>query len=44
MESKPKHRPALLAENLYQWRFLIFAKSLSDLKGNNVNDLSNLFV
>ncbi|CAD8042870.1 unnamed protein product [Paramecium primaurelia] len=49
MDSKPKHRPALLNEQLYQWRLLFYlemvdlqGKRLIDLNGNPVGDLKNI--
>jgi hypothetical protein len=44
MDSKPKHRPALLSEKLYQWRLLLYFNGVTDLSGKEVNDLSNLWV
>ena len=44
IDSKPKHRPALLAENLHQWRLLVFFNSVTDLNGKQVTNLRNLNV
>ncbi|KAM3136909.1 hypothetical protein pb186bvf_010994 [Paramecium bursaria] len=51
MDSKPKHRPALLSEQLYQWRLLFFfdgvdlqGKKIIDLNGNVVQEIKNMHV
>lgn len=51
MDSKPKHRPALLNEQLYQWRLLFYfegvdlqGKRVIDLNGQPIFDLRNVYI
>ena len=42
MDQKPKHRPALLSENLYQWRLLFYMTHITDFELNEPINMKNV--
>lgn len=43
IDTKPKHRPALLNENLNQWRLIFYMCEISDIGSEHNIDYKNLY-
>ena len=45
VDRKPKHRPALLGDNLYQWRLMFYANEIYGVEQNLMNlDLNDFYL
>lgn len=43
IDQKPKHRPALLSEKLYQWRLIFYFGELKNIGAENAIDYNNVY-
>lgn len=42
IDTKPKHRPALLSEKLYQWRLIFYIKDVQNIGSDQDIEFKNL--